>query len=130
MFTEQPATRCDEVLAVDLSPQAVDIARQRLLPLSDRVTVEVVAVHWRWPVPEYPNTGDQVHERLQDSDFVCTARYVDDDFRLDVFARTKRPTLAQQEGLVWPSAAATGRSTSTLVPVIVDQRPIRVVRST
>lgn len=146
VFTEQLASRCDEVLAVDLSPKAIDIARQRLLPMADRVTVEagnfvddwpagvfdlivlsevlyyldgsqfdavigkvadaltddgeMVAVHWRWPVPEYPATGDQVHERLRGTQLSSTASYVDDDFRLDVFARTDRPTVAQGEGLV------------------------------
>lgn len=146
VFTEQLAGRCDEVLAVDLSPKAIDIARQRLQPLSDRVTVEagdfvehwptgtfdlivlsevlyyldeaqldavirqataaladdgeLVAVHWRWPVPEYPSTGDQVHARLRASDLIGTASYRDDDFRLDVFARSRRSTVAQREGLV------------------------------
>lgn len=146
VFTEQLALRCDEVLAVDLSPKAIDIARRRLVPFADRVTVEssdfvehwptgefdlivlsevlyyldeaqldavitqatdaladdgeVVAVHWRWPVPEYPSTGDRVHERLHASDLFGTANYVDDDFRLDVFVRAERPTIAQHEGLV------------------------------
>lgn len=57
-------------------------------------------MHWRWPVPEYPSTGDQVHARLRDSDLLGAASYLDDDFRLDVFTRAKRPTVAQYEGLV------------------------------
>lgn len=146
VFTEQLAARCDEVLAVDLSPKAIDVARQRLLPVADRVTVEsgnfvedwpagefdlivvsevlyyfddtqldavigqvadaltddgeVVAVHWRWPVAEYPATGDQVHDRLRESELTSTASYVDEDFRLDVLTRTGRPTVAEREGLV------------------------------
>ncbi len=146
VLSEQLAARCDELLAVDLSDKAVQIAAERLEPLGERVVVqtrdfvadwptgtldlivlsevlyyldpaqldtvianaaaaltddgELIAVHWRWPVEEYPQTGDQVHDRLRDSELTHTAGYLDTDFRLDVFTRKDRQSVAQREGLV------------------------------
>ncbi|WP_207841418.1 class I SAM-dependent DNA methyltransferase [Williamsia soli] len=146
VLSEQLAARCDQLLAVDLSDKAVQIAAERLEPLGGRVVVEtrdfvadwptgtfdlivlsevlyyldpaqldtvianataglsddgeLIAVHWRWPVEEYPQTGDQVHNRLRDSELAHTAGYLDTDFRLDVFSRVYRQSVAQREGLV------------------------------
>jgi SAM-dependent methyltransferase len=145
-LSEQLATRCEELLSVDLSAKAVGIATERLKPLGERVVVEtrdfvtdwptggfdlivlsevlyyldraqldtvianalaalaqggeLISVHWRWPVAEYPQTGDQVHERLRQSELVHTGGYLDADFRLDVFTRVGRQSVAQREGLV------------------------------
>ncbi|WP_143695115.1 SAM-dependent methyltransferase [Williamsia sp. 1135] len=146
VLSEHLAARCDQLLAVDLSDKAVQIAAGRLEPLGGRVVVEtrdfvvdwptgtfdlivlsevlyyldpaqldsvianaaaalsddgeLIAVHWRWPVEEYPQTGDQVHDRLRDSELAHTAGYLDTDFRLDVFSRVDRQSVAQREGLV------------------------------
>ncbi|PWD42363.1 SAM-dependent methyltransferase [Gordonia paraffinivorans] len=61
---------------------------------------EVVAVHWRWPVADYPQTGDAVHEALRASSLAVSASYSDTDFRLDVLRRRPGRSVAQREGLV------------------------------
>ncbi|MFW0797593.1 SAM-dependent methyltransferase [Gordonia sp. CPCC 205515] len=74
--------------------------------LVDRLTTaltdvgELIVVHWRWPVAEYPQTGDAVHDRLTASALHQSASYRDADLRLDVFHRSDRPSVAQSEGLV------------------------------
>lgn len=146
VLSEQLASRCEQLLAVDLSDKAVQIAAERLKTAGGQAIAEtrdfvadwppgsfdlivlsevlyyldhaqldaviahasaaltddgeLIAVHWRWPVEEYPQTGDQVHDRLRDSDLVHTAGYLDTDFRLDVFARVARQSVAQREHLV------------------------------
>lgn len=55
---------------------------------------DLVAVHWRHPVAEYPLTGDEVHRILS----VATARagmthlidHQEDDFRLDLWSHDAR----------------------------------------
>lgn len=63
---------------------------------------DLVAVHWRHPVADYPLTGDTVHAELAASPGLeCTCRHVEADFLLEVYARTP-PTarsVAQVDGL-------------------------------
>ncbi|QGP86394.1 methyltransferase domain-containing protein [Gordonia sp. 135] len=139
------ATRCDRLMCTDVSPRAVDLARQRLtghphvdvrvgdivadwpskrfdlivlsevLYYLDRTALaeliarlpaalapggEVVAVHWRWPVDEYPQSGDDVHAALAESPMVASTSYSDTDFRLDVLHLSPERSVAQREGLV------------------------------
>lgn len=60
---------------------------------------EVIAVHWRWPVADYPQSGDAVHERLLHSPLLHYSGYRDRDLCLDVFHRGPRDSVAQREGL-------------------------------
>jgi SAM-dependent methyltransferase len=63
---------------------------------------DLVAVHWRWPVAEHARTGDEVHAALAATPGLTrTARHEEDDFVLEVFARTPPPaqSVAQREGL-------------------------------
>ena len=63
---------------------------------------DLVAVHWRWPVPEHARPGDEVHAALAElPGLVRTARHEEADFLLEVFTRTPPPALsvAQREGL-------------------------------
>ncbi len=63
---------------------------------------EVVAVHWRHPVPEYPTTGDAVHDALlAHPGLHRLAGHVEDDFRLDVLVRVPPGpgSVAAREGL-------------------------------
>ncbi len=61
---------------------------------------EIVLVHWRQRVPEYPLTGDEAHEiACATAGLVVTGHYEDDDVRLDVLARGGRPSVADREGL-------------------------------
>jgi cyclopropane fatty-acyl-phospholipid synthase-like methyltransferase len=61
---------------------------------------EIVLVHWRQKVPEYPLTGDEAHEiACATAGLTVVAHYEDDDLRLDVLSRTGRPSVADREGL-------------------------------
>ncbi|ASR01016.1 class I SAM-dependent DNA methyltransferase [Gordonia rubripertincta] len=145
VLSEGLAPRCDRLLSTDVSPRAVDLARQRLaghahvdvrvgdiaadwpsqpfdlvvlsevlyyldadsltdliarLPAALAPGGEVVAVHWRWPVDEYPQSGDDVHTALSESPMVTSTSYSDTDFRLDVLHLSPERSVAQREGLV------------------------------
>lgn len=61
---------------------------------------EIVLVHWRQRVPEYPLTGDEAHEIACSTEGLFVfAHYEDADLRLDVLTRAGRPTVADREGL-------------------------------
>ncbi|MFI7542560.1 SAM-dependent methyltransferase [Actinoplanes sp. NPDC049599] len=63
---------------------------------------DLVAVHWRRPVAEHARPGDEVHARLAATPGLDrTVRHVEDDFVLEVFARTPPAarSVAQREGL-------------------------------
>ena len=61
---------------------------------------EIVLVHWRQRVPEYPLTGDEAHEiACETTGLAVTAHYEDEDLRLDVLGRGERPSVADREGL-------------------------------
>lgn len=61
---------------------------------------DLVAVHWRRQVDEYPTSGDHVHHRLSQTDLTHVAGYADCDFRLDIYRKTPGHTVAELEGLV------------------------------
>ncbi len=64
---------------------------------------DLVAVHWRRRVDDYPQPGDEVHRRLAyDHDgIVRTVRHEEADFLLEVFTRVPPAarSVAQREGL-------------------------------
>lgn len=61
----------------------------------------IVACHWRHPVAEYPQTGDEVHEALRSvTTWEAIARHEERDFVLEVFARRPGRSVAELEGLV------------------------------
>lgn len=63
----------------------------------------LLAVHWRHPVPDYPLTGDEVHAIVADAPGLArTARYLDDDLVLEVYAAAPPPpaSVAAAEGLL------------------------------
>ncbi|WP_055476484.1 class I SAM-dependent DNA methyltransferase [Gordonia sp. HS-NH1] len=70
------------------------------LPDALTPTGEVLAVHWRWPVEEYPRTGDEVHDALRRSSLTTSAEYEDADFRLCVMTPSPGASVAQREGIV------------------------------
>lgn len=62
----------------------------------------LLAVHWRHPAPDYPRTGDEVHEVLGRHDgLVRLAGYRDADFTAEVFtpAGSDQRSVAQAGGL-------------------------------
>ena len=64
----------------------------------------IIAVHWRHPVPEYPRTGDEVHEALaRQPQLVRAVGHREADFIAEVFTRTDgeaSQSVAQAAGLV------------------------------
>lgn len=61
---------------------------------------EVLLVHWRQRVPEYPLTGDEAHEiACSTAGLSVVGHYEDDDLRLDVLARPQRASVADREHL-------------------------------
>jgi trans-aconitate methyltransferase len=66
---------------------------------------ELVAVHWRHPVADYPLTGDEVHDHIRDSaedaGLKCVVAHREADLRLDVWSRDHR-SVAARNGLVTP----------------------------
>ncbi len=76
--------------------------------LADRAmssTQDLIAVHWRHPVREYPLTGDEVHAVLDDAaearGLARLVSHVEADFRLDVWSSDSR-SVATRGGLVAP----------------------------
>jgi len=60
----------------------------------------LVACHWRHVVPEYPQTGDQVHAALHRVDeWEVLVRHEEADFILEVFCRRPAVSVAAREGL-------------------------------
>lgn len=62
----------------------------------------LVCVHWRHPVADYPQTGDQVHATVRSTaGLELTGGWTDADFLLDVFTRLPRvaASVAALEGL-------------------------------
>lgn len=56
--------------------------------------------HWRHPVSDYPQTGDEVHRvALAVSGMDRLARYLDDDVRIDVLVRPPAVSVGAREGL-------------------------------
>jgi SAM-dependent methyltransferase len=54
----------------------------------------LLAVHWRRAVPEYPLTGDAVHQALQgEAGLGLLAHHEEEDFLLDVLVKYDRPKL-------------------------------------
>ncbi|HTW20659.1 MAG TPA: SAM-dependent methyltransferase [Mycobacteriales bacterium] len=140
------AARCDELIATDVVPQAVEIAGRRvaasphvhvrelavprqwpdgrfdLLVISElgyylshselgglveraasslEPDGDLVVVHWRHEVPDYPLTGDDVHAAFRSAGGLqLVAAHEETDFRLDVFAPLGAPSVAEREGLV------------------------------
>ena len=83
-----------------LSP--ADLARTIHL-IEDCLTDDgcLVACHWRHPVADYPQTGDDVHAALRASTvWETTVHHEEKDFILEVFSRTPARSVAQREGLV------------------------------
>lgn len=63
---------------------------------------DLLAVHWRWPVADYPLTGDAVHAALhRTAGLEGVVRHEEKDFVLDVFRRVPpgARSVAEIEGL-------------------------------
>jgi SAM-dependent methyltransferase len=64
---------------------------------------QLLAVHWRHPAPDYPRSGDDVHQVLAGhSGLARLARYQDLDFTAEVYSRADgdRRSVARASGIV------------------------------
>jgi predicted TPR repeat methyltransferase len=78
-------------LSLDMLDELINRAAFSLTPDG-----EIVLVHWRHPVSDYPLLGDTVHDRfLAEPRFARTAGYQDNDFRLDVLTFPGQRTVAE-----------------------------------
>ena len=59
----------------------------------------VLACHWRHPAPDYPQTGDAVHEAMSDR-WPRLSRIEEEDFLLDVFQPSGARSVAHRTGLL------------------------------
>ena len=146
VLTQRLAARCDELLATDVTPAAVDAASQRLagdpsvqirtlaVPqewpdgsfdliviseigyylsvadlrrLVDRCVEsldrdgELVVVHWRHEVADYPRAGDEVQQAFRsDERLAVLAEHREEDFGLDLLTHPPAESVASREGLV------------------------------
>ncbi|GAC54615.1 MULTISPECIES: class I SAM-dependent DNA methyltransferase [Gordonia] len=98
-----PSQRFDLIVLSEVLYYLDDAALAGLiarLPAALTPDGEVIAVHWRWPVEEYPQSGDDVHAALARSPLIASTSYSDTDFRLDVLRLSPERSVAQREGLV------------------------------
>jgi len=78
--------------------EAVRLLRNTVDHLTD--DGEVVLVHWRPRVPEYPLTGDEAHTLARaTAGLEVAAHYQDDDLVLEVLRRPGGGSVAVREGL-------------------------------
>jgi SAM-dependent methyltransferase len=64
---------------------------------------DLVAVHWRHPVAEYPQSGDAVHRAIRAHPGLATVSRLEElDFLLEVFRRVPPPaeSVAQREKII------------------------------
>ena len=60
----------------------------------------VIAAHWRYPVDDYPLTGDQANAIVAETaDLHAMGRYLDDDVVIDVFEKGSAPSVASRTGV-------------------------------
>jgi SAM-dependent methyltransferase len=143
LLTALLAPRCERLLAMDISPQTLDVARaglpshvelrqgalpgdwpqeqfdlvvlsevgyyldsgdcRRMAELAAASARDLIAVHWRHPVDDYPLTGDEVHSTLADvaeaHHLIPLVRHCEQDFRIDVWSSDHR-SIAARSGLL------------------------------
>lgn len=99
-----PAGRFDTIVFSEVGYYFGPADLQRTLTRIDTSLADqghVVACHWRHPVAEYPQTGDDVHEALRAvPGWETVSLHVEEDFVLELFARSPARSVAEQEGLV------------------------------
>jgi len=76
---------------------------QRVLDLAQtalRPGGTLIAVHWRHPVPEYPRSGDNVHEVLAGQSWLSRlAEHYEPDFIAEAYLKGPPTSVAQATGL-------------------------------
>lgn len=100
-----PADRFDLVV---LSEVGYYLDRDDCRSLAERAassTQDLIAVHWRHPVRDYPLTGDDVHAMLgaaaEANELTQLVSHVEADFRLEVWSSDSR-SVGARGGLIAP----------------------------
>ena len=74
----------------------------RLADLATESARDLVAVHWRHPVADYPTSGDEVHDALREAASRAALRHLvdhrEEDLRLDVWSHDAR-SVAERTGV-------------------------------
>lgn len=100
---EWPPGRFDLVILSELGYYLDQRDCHRLAGLALRAGDELLAVHWRHPVADYPLSGDRVHQILADQaaalGFQRVVDHVEPDVRLETWSRDPR-SVAARTGLV------------------------------
>lgn len=98
-----PAGTFDTVVLSEVGYYLSPVDLQRTIALVAGALADegcLVACHWRHPVAEYPQTGDQVHESLRaHPGWRVLVRHDEPDFVLEVFAAVSTASVAEREGL-------------------------------
>jgi SAM-dependent methyltransferase len=98
-----PSGRFDLVVLSELGYYLDERRCQRTAELAVSSARDLVAVHWRHPVEDYPLTGDHVHQLIQQAAAqqglhrICD--HVEADFRLAVWSHDHR-SVGSRTGLV------------------------------
>ncbi len=98
-----PSGRFDLVVLSELGYYLDENDCQRMATLAVTAARDLVAVHWRHPVEDYPLAGDHVHHIVEQTaaehglDQICS--HVEADFRLAVWSRDGR-SIASRTGLI------------------------------
>jgi hypothetical protein len=98
-----PRGRFDLVVLSELAYYLDEAACRRLAEAAAACSTELVAVHWRHPVGDYPLTGDQAHSIIgaaaRAAGFTAVATHDEMDFRLETWCTDSR-SVAERAGLV------------------------------
>ncbi len=100
--TDWPSGRFDLVVLSELGYYLDENDCQRMATLAVNTGRDVIAVHWRHPVEDYPLTGDHVHYLIHRAatqcglDRICS--HDEADFRLAVWSADPR-SVASRTGL-------------------------------
>jgi SAM-dependent methyltransferase len=98
-----PAGRFDLVVLSELGYYLDEPNCQQMAEMAASAALDLVAVHWRHPVEDYPLTGDHVHQLIEQAAVkhglgqICS--HVEADFRLAAWSHDHR-SVASRTGLV------------------------------
>ena len=98
-----PAGRFDLVVLSELAYYLDEPTCQQMAQMAVTTARDLVAVHWRHAVEDYPLTGDHVHQLIERAAIehglaqICS--HVEPDFRLAVWSHDHR-SVASRTGLV------------------------------
>jgi SAM-dependent methyltransferase len=98
-----PDEQFELVLLSEVGYYLADDDCRRLAQLAAKSAKDLVAVHWRHPVDDYPLSGDEVHSILEDAaaanDLTPLMRHCEEDLRIDVWSADGR-SVARRSGLL------------------------------